>query len=103
MLRSASQATEHDPDNIGSRSSNEVSEFQMTYPKRGSTPRKPAAIDRDADIRIFEAIDDVLALRHEPKWKPSKQEFDFFGSMVRAQRIFGGSKGESSNHGRFLP
>ncbi|PLK71870.1 hypothetical protein C0V73_07130 [Rhizobium sp. TH135] len=64
----------------------------MTYPKRGSKRRKRAALERDADIRIFEAIYDVFILRHEPKWKPSKQEFDFFGSMVKAQIIFGGSK-----------
>lgn len=64
----------------------------MTYPKRGSKPRKHAALERDAEIRIFEAICDVVIRRHEPKWKPSKQEFDFFGSMVRAEIIFGGSK-----------
>jgi hypothetical protein len=70
----------------------EVSEFQMTYPNTGSKPRKHAALERDADIRIFEAICDVVIRRHEPERKPSKQEFDFFGSIVSAQRIFGESK-----------
>lgn len=55
-------------------------------------PIRRSALERDADIRIFEAICDVVIRRHEPKWKPSKQEFDFFGSMVRAHRICGGSK-----------
>lgn len=58
----------------------------------GSKPRKHPALERDAEIRIFEAICDVVICRHEPKWKPSKQEFDFFGSMVRAQMIFGERK-----------
>jgi vancomycin permeability regulator SanA len=64
----------------------------MTYPNRGSKPRTHAALERDEDIRILEAICDVAIRRHEPKWKPSKPEFDFYGSMVRAQRIFGESK-----------
>jgi hypothetical protein len=61
----------------------------MTKPKSGLRGPNPIASQRDADTRLFEAIYDAIARRHEPKCKPPNQEFDFFGSMIRARRIFG--------------
>ncbi|WP_105384289.1 hypothetical protein [Neorhizobium alkalisoli] len=74
---------------IGSRDEHMDTECRHRCPEDEISPQgRSNSFDQEQGIRIIEAIYDVIGLRERVPKTALQDEFDFFGSMVRAKRIF---------------